>query len=339
MKSFLTNLGSDRAKRREARIRQLIQERDAREEAIFGRAPRLREIKLLLAEIGLDMARLTLRRATRFGKDAEELGDWARTLIGERNALLASLGLSVQDLDVQWDCDACENTGWLPVEQVDEERVRPQQKCHCLLQEEIDDLYRVSGLAHPMRQHTFDVFDLTVYPAEIRGYMEGVRAECEQFAYDVADGKPVQNLLLVGGVGRGKTFLSSCIANRVLQAKRTVVYLTFLEFLDLTKRVTFDAQDDEIDGVARLLEADLLVLDDLGAEKVSEFVAQELFKVINARVNRGAPMVISTNLDPETLQATYSERIYSRLAGTSVSFMLRGDDIRLILRKRRRTGA
>lgn len=339
MNSLLTSLASDRVRRREARIRELLLERDAREEAIFQSLPRLREIKQLLIEIGLDMARLTLRRPTRFGKSGEELSEWAQVVGREREELLAQAGRSSSELDVTWDCSDCQNTGWRPAQQVDDETVRPQEKCHCLLQQEIDDLYRISGLTRPMRAHTFVTFDSSLYPAEIRAEIEGIRAECEQFADDVSAGAARHNLLLMGGVGRGKTFLSTCIANRVLAAKRTVVYLTFLDFLDLTKRVRFDTPDEEIEGLSRLLEADLLILDDLGAEKVSDYVLQELFKVINTRINMGMPLVISTNLDTEGLEQTYSDRIFSRLIGTSMRFLLEGDDIRLIMRQGRRTGA
>jgi DNA replication protein DnaC len=335
MNSFLANLASDRAKRREARIRQLQQERDAREQALFARFPRLTEIKATLAEISLDMARIALGLPARLQKDPGALRQLAGALQGERLRILAAAGISPRELEIHWDCSDCQNTGWLPAEQVDGDRVLPQQKCHCLQQEEIDDLYRISGLTQPMRRHTFDSFDRTVYPEAVRAEAEAVRAACEQFADAVIDGRETLNLLLMGDVGRGKTFLCTCVANRLLATRRTVVYLTFLEFLDLTRKVRFESAEEGEDALRLLLEADLLILDDLGAEKVSEFVLQELFRVINTRMNRGVPFVISTNLDAEELQATYTARIFSRLAGSCRVCQLEGDDIRGVLAVRR----
>jgi DNA replication protein DnaC len=136
-------------------------------------------------------------------------------------------------------------------------------------------------------------------------------------------------------VGRGKTFLSSAIANVAVAARRTVVYFTFSEFLDLIRLHKFDDDAQYQEGTQRLMDADLIVLDDLGAEKVTEFVGQELFTIINHRMNRQLPMVVSTNLSPGELEDTYGPRIASRLLSGFDACMLRGGDVRKVLRDRR----
>lgn len=335
MITSIRSLASDRARRREARIRELQQERDARENAIFRKVPRLGEIKSIQAEIGLDLARLMLKVPTRFGKSFEDLKDWSLNLSAERDKLLNRHGIDAHDLEIQWDCPDCRNTGWLDPEPAGEDTVRPQRKCHCLVQEEIDDLYRASGLAGMLREQTFERFDLTVYPPEDRGYMEKLRDFCRDYAADVAHGRPQQSLVLVGEVGRGKTFLSAAIANVALAWKRTVVYFTFSEFLDLVRLNKFEEEGEYRQGVQRLLDADLIILDDLGAEKVTEFVGQELFNIINHRMNRKLPMVVSTNLKPDEIGDAYGERIASRLLNGFELMPLRGKDVREVLRRRR----
>lgn len=323
-------------RRREARIRQLEQERDERERAIFQRIPRLQEIKALQSEIGLDVARLYLRAPTRFGMTFEELQAWSLRLSAEREALLRQHGIDPHELEVHWDCPACKNTGWLRPEQATPDTVYPPRKCQCLIQEEIDDLYNAAGLTGPLREQTFDRFDLTVYPPEDRAYMQKVLECCKRFARAVADGKPDDSLLLLGDAGLGKTFLASAIGNFAVAAKRTVVYFTFSEFMDLIRLQKFtEGEEGYREGIQRLLDADLIILDDLGAEKVTDFVGQELFNLINHRINRQLPMVVSTNLNAAEIEESYGQRIASRLLNGFEALMLRGQDVRWVLRRRR----
>lgn len=332
----LRDLTTDRTKRREERIRQLERERDEREAAIFRRVPRLQEIKALQSEIGLDLARLVLRAPTKFRLSFDELQQWSLRLSAERASLLKEQQIDPAELEVHWDCPVCKNTGWIRTEEPDPGYVTPTRKCQCLIQEEIEDLYKAAGLTGPLREQTFARFDLTVYPPEEREYMAQVLADCKAFSQDVARETPRDSLLLQGDAGLGKTFLASAIAGAVVAAQRTVVYFTFSEFMDLIRLQKFEDEQVYRDGLQRLLDADLIVLDDLGAEKVTDFVAQELFNLINQRINRQKPMVASTNLRPDEVAEYYGERIASRLLFGFEVLQLRGQDVRRILRLRRR---
>jgi DNA replication protein DnaC len=328
------NSAGDRLRRRELRIRQLEQDRDEREGLVFDRVPRLAEIKGIQSEIGLDLSRLMLRVATFYGKDFEELKSWSLALSAERNQLLAQHRINPSDLEVSWDCVACKNTGWLPPEPAGPDTVHPAEKCSCLIQEEIDDLYRSAGLTGPLREQTFEGFDLSVYPPQDQEYMSKLMTYCREYASDVAQGKSQESLLLTGDVGRGKTFLASAIGNVVVAQKQNVVYFTLSEFMALLRMVRLDDDMEYRAGVQRLLEATLIILDDLGAEKVTEFVAQELFNIINHRMNRSLPMVVSTNLTPDQIEADYGARIASRLLNGFEGLHLVGDDIRRVRRRR-----
>lgn len=330
------DIAIERNKRREARIRQLEQERDEREAAIFAAVPRLAEISRLQSEIGLDVARVYLRAPTQFRMTFEELRDWSLRLSAERAELLRRNSIDPSELEVHWDCPACQNTGWIR-EPATDGTVSPPRKCSCLIQEEIEDLYRAAGLTGPLREQTFDHFDLMVYPAEDRDHMARVLADCRRFAQAVAAGDARDSLLLQGETGLGKTFLASAIANVAVAARRTVVYFTFSEFITLVRMQMRDDNPDFREGTQRLLDADLLVLDDLGAEKVTEFVAQELFDLINQRLNRQLPMVVSTNLKPDAIVNAYGRRIASRLLFGLDAIQLRGRDVRKVLRHRSRS--
>lgn len=332
MITSIKSLASERARRREGRIRQLEHERDSRESAIFARIPRLGEIKAVQSEVGLDLARLMLHVPTRFKKSFEELQAWSLQLSAERRELLERHGINPEELEVRWDCPVCKNTGWLQPEPAGPDTVHPAKKCQCLIQEEINDLYRAAGIAGHMREQTFGRLELTVYPAEDRDYMAKVIEYAKGYASRIANGTQEECLLLTGEVGRGKTFLSTAIGNVAVEAQRTVVYFTFSEFLDLLRLQKFEDEEKYREGLQRLLDADLIILDDLGAEKVTEFVGQELFNIINHRMNRSSPMIVSTNLTTREIDDAYGPRIASRLLHGFEVVEMRGDDIRWVLR-------
>lgn len=116
-------------------------------------------------------------------------------------------------------------------------------------------------------------------------------------------------LLLWGGVGTGKTYMAACIANALLdQGKR--VYMT--DFAAISNLSVFDAED----YVRALASYDLLIIDDLGAERDSEFAIQNVFNVINRRWESGKPLIVTTNLTLDEIKHQKNisiERIYDRI--------------------------
>lgn len=321
--SWRTRLSTELAEKRSRRRAQLRAERDQREARLFEAFPRLAAIQREKARLAVDLARLAASLPARSGLDRLGLGERAAALEEEWAALFRAQQIPPEYLDVWWDCPRCRDSGWLG----------PAEKCNCLLQAEIDGLYHLSGLPPALLGQTFDSFRVDLYPAEARPFVERVLAECREFARRVARGEPVQNLVFLGGVGLGKTFLSSAIANTVLQAGRTVLYVTLSDLLDLIRRYKFDDVDPE--ALSHPRTAGLLVLDDLGGEKVSDFWLQELFTLINHRVNHRLPLVVSTNLSPMALEEVYTARVYSRLIGSARVLQLEGDDIRLVLKQQR----
>ena len=78
----------------------------------------------------------------------------------------------------------------------------------------------------------------------------------------------------------------------------------------------------------KYFEADLLIMDDLGAELTNQFTVASLYNIINTRINRGKSMIISTNLGQKGLLERYDERITSRLFGEFYVYLFKGTDIR-----------
>lgn len=137
------------------------------------------------------------------------------------------------------------------------------------------------------------------------------RRYAENFS-EIRKMRDLNGLLFYGGVGTGKTFFAACIANELLENGRTVY---FTNFARLSNELTGRKEDRQqfLDG---LNDYDLLVLDDLSAERDTEFMNEVVFQVIDARAVSRKPMIITTNLTAEQLK--YSEtdkkaRVYSRI--------------------------
>lgn len=146
------------------------------------------------------------------------------------------------------------------------------------------------------------------------------------------DNPEEKNLLFTGNTGLGKTFLSNCIAKEILSLGKTVLYQTSPIMLDNIIDYRF-GNSDYTEVYNNIINADLLIIDDLGAESLNSFKLSELFNIINARLlfqeNHITKTIISTNLNMNNLLDTYSERIFSRIASYYNVCRFFGDDIRI----------
>ena len=96
----------------------------------------------------------------------------------------------------------------------------------------------------------------------------------------------------------------------------------------LEKEHFSSGRDNEYDGSEQaILECDLLVIDDLGAEFSTQFTVAELYNIINTRIMSRLPVIISTNLTPDGLEQKYTQRITSRIIGNYISLYFCGKDI------------
>jgi DNA replication protein DnaC len=251
--------------------------------------------------------------------DREAVHREQERLFQRRLEVMRTHHLDMSIYEPKWDCPKCQDRGF----------VEPGEKCDCQKNAEFIDRWNNSGLAPQQAEQTFDMFSLHWY--EEQGVYRRILEETLLFAEKVSAGKADENLLLYGPVGTGKTHLCSAVANYVLQAGKTVLYLKIGKILDLIRQSRFeefsrmDKGMEVLDGIYR---TDLLIIDDLGTESRTDFTQEQLLYLLDERLIRRLPWMISTNLTPDELEAHYEDRLSDRLLGLSKIFKFSGQSIR-----------
>lgn len=123
--------------------------------------------------------------------------------------------------------------------------------------------------------------------------VQAAKRYAADFPQHMRDG---MGLLYYGPVGTGKTFLAACIANDVLAKGYRVRLTSFARLADEIWAVS-----DKAAYIADLCKYDLVILDDLGVERKTEYMQEMVYKIVNARYVAGAPVIVTTNLTPAEL--------------------------------------
>ena len=127
--------------------------------------------------------------------------------------------------------------------------------------------------------------------------------------------------------------MSNCIANELLKKGKTVLYQTAPVLLESVINYKLSKQKNPAEDIYKsVLEADLLIIDDLGTETLNSMKLSELFTILNTRIlnlnNKVTKTIISTNLDLNGIFRNYEERIGSRIVGYYDIYCFFGDDLR-----------
>ena len=174
-----------------------------------------------------------------------------------------------------------------------------------------------------MERENFNTFDINRYsdaPNPLlggmsnRAHMQRLKLIYEKYAYQFKDGNP--SLLIFGNPGVGKTFLCNCIAKVVLDKGFSVLYMTAPEFFESAMQRFHSNNDDSSENDSYALTCSLLIIDDLGVERNSEYALGIIFSVIDRRIRSGRPLIITTNLPLKEIKNETmldKRRIYDRI--------------------------
>lgn len=132
-------------------------------------------------------------------------------------------------------------------------------------------------------------------------------------------------LLLVGGYGTGKTHLAGAIANKLMDDGIPVLFDTFSGHLNKLKMEFNGGKNVYLEQMKNV---DMLILDDIGKEKISEWSQSIMFDVINYRYEHLLPIVLTTNLKSDSLKEYLGGAVWSRLCEMCTGVFTSGEDYR-----------
>lgn len=244
----------------------------------------------------------------------------------KRDALLAASGRSPRALEPKFTCPLCQDTG-----------VAQGKTCQCVRREmqrlRREEIEAMSSLSVTR----FDTMKLDYYPntrdpqtgRSVRQYMAELLADLQDYA--AAFDLDSENLMFTGNAGLGKTHAALAVAGAALDKGYDVIYISSPDFFSRVETLHFGSDPaGEKDALLETVTgADLLILDDLGTEFNSSFVISTLYSLLNDRLGRRRPTILTTNItDGALLEKLYTEKVASRISAF-VPYRFLGDDIRL----------
>lgn len=188
--------------------------------------------------------------------------------------------------------------------------------------EKIQRLRNASLLDEKLRGATFGAFKVTKYN-------ERNLKLCRRYAmkFDQMVEKD-QGLIFWGSVGTGKSFAAACIANYLLDRKVPVVMTSFVKLLEVFQ----SGRDEETSILNRLGYAKLVIFDDLGAERGTDYALEKVYNIVDSRYRKSLPMILTTNLTIEDMKSEVDmryRRIYDRVFETCYPMQFTGPSWRM----------
>nr|WP_068792316.1 ATP-binding protein [Brevibacillus laterosporus] len=188
---------------------------------------------------------------------------------------------------------------------------------------EIERRFSISALGKRFEESTFDTFIQ-------REGSEMAFKQAKKYAFEFEQSGSL-SLMLWGTYGNGKSRLAASVANYLKESGKTVVFQSVPELLERIRH-TFNKKNAETEQqiMTALLQCDLLILDDIGAEKVTDWVNDVLFRVIDGRYRKQLPTLYTSNLKPSELDEKLGSRIYDRILETCIPIQNKASSYRRV---------
>lgn len=186
----------------------------------------------------------------------------------------------------------------------------------------INRLKEASMMDKKYREVTFDKYEVR---EENKKVFEMAKKYADRFQNMY---KKNQGLLLYGPVGTGKSFTAACIGNYLLDNAKPVIMTSFVKILqDIWEN------DREAEYITILNSASLLIVDDLGTERETDYALEKVYNIIDSRVRANKPMIITSNLELNDMmecEDIRKKRIYDRILECCYPMYVGGKSFRMM---------
>ncbi|MBQ8027955.1 MAG: ATP-binding protein [Clostridia bacterium] len=302
-----------------------LKAQEMRHSAVLLKCPEIAEIEKEMASYGAAAV-----KAVALGSDAEEfvlmLSEKSLEAQRKRKELLKNSGFPEDYLDAKFSCSVCRDTGF-----------HDGYYCECYKTLIKETAKKQLPFGHRLEECSFKNFNRFYYPdltdpilgVNQKDHMASIVEYCKEWAKDFS--RSSGGIIMLGQTGLGKTHLSLAIAGVVVDKGYNVYYNSVQNIMNSLEKEHFGRSKGEESIDEDLYESDLLILDDLGAEFITQFTVSQLYNIINTRMIKGLPIIISTNLSMKEIEDKYSQRIASRIIGNTMPLYFCGKDVRQII--------
>ncbi len=309
----------------DSRRQQALMESRRRREQVIRKIPEIGRLQQEMSKVTIKLSKVILAKEGAASEVIPKIMEENLEMQDRIAALLRENGFPEHYLDPDFTCKVCEDTGF-----------RDGKRCQCLENTikklAVEEFNRTTT----MSLSTFEDFKLQYYNTQNRNStgmsdfetMAMILKFCQNYAGSFSLSSP--SILMLGETGLGKTHLSLSIANEVLRKGYTVLYGTAQEYFFKLQNEFFGKGRPGENVLSTILEADLFILDDLGAEFESSFNVSAFYNIVNSRLNQGKPTIINTNLTVREIESRYTNRVLSRLMSLYKTLRFVGSDIRQI---------
>ena len=297
-------------------------ENERRIEEINKKIPEIRVVNETIFNSGRELIRMFSRyKGQEAVRRAEQLKRNNMDAQSMSRQMLVQHGYPSDYLDIHYACSKCNDTGY-----------SDSGYCECLRK-----LFgqfaaeRINKNTH-LNLCSFDTFNMSYYQGEAYAMMIKIYNYTQNYAYNFSTNSP--SIFMFGGTGLGKTHLSLSIANEVIKKGNTVIYDSVINILQNIEKEHFSYEHSD-EMINNMLNTELLILDDLGTEYRTQFYTSTIYNIINTRLNRRLPTIISTNLDYYGIRERYDDRVASRIITNYTVLQFAGEDVRYIMKQQR----
>lgn len=308
----------------ETRRQNALFEANRRNEEVCSKIYRIKELNILLSQTGIHLSKVVFSH----GKDAtlaiERIMEENIKNQNELKRLLKLNGYPEDYLDIHYYCKKCEDSGY--VEGI---------KCDCLKRLITKNNVKEFNSINKIDVSSFSTFNLKYYSdikednlKSHRDIMSNILYNCKEYAKYFS--KNSNSILMIGDTGLGKTHLSLAIAQTVMNNGFSALYSSAPDLFRRLQNEYYGKGEQGVDTMDTILKADLVIIDDLGAEMDNKFNVSTLYNLINMRLNANKPIIISTNLTLKQIENRYTDRVASRILTLYKCLKFVGKDVRQI---------
>ncbi|WP_154826372.1 ATP-binding protein [Clostridium butyricum] len=200
-----------------------------------------------------------------------------------------------------------------------EEEIENRKK----LLREIDCVYRESYMEKMAYKDNFNNWDFSKVNKKIYDFG---RKFCDKFDEISKNGL---GLFIYGRPGNGKTYLTSCIANELIEKKQIKIKYCGINFILNQIKSSYDYKaPEEVKTIGKFKDSKLLILDDLGTEQVTEWSRNKIYEIIDYRYRNKLSTIITTNLNMDEITNKYTQRLADRMFEMCTKFEFTNESVR-----------